>query len=588
MNTSYQIDDNVLVAMACIQAALEIVPHIIGPKKVWGPWMQDHLKIEEKKIFMLLKSFKGMLGNHHRNGMGVDTLLFDAMHADDPSTCHRKVDTPPTVPLQVKGQSLNVPVQGSSGLKLKLKQARSSVAASNTAVRTDDALTVTIGPAASQSPSHTDNGSESMWPAGGLNGNMWMPEDEGRRLCEKKRKKFKSWEFVDMDENEDDIWVSQFKCLDTKHKMRVVSSEASGDLEGVGSRVCDALNGHIRHVFPQKPDVRLKTALAHEAASKPTINRKEWRDKMDAHFRFEDQAQMFEAREAQVLKGDIPSSLHMKMVLVFAFIQFSYHAHKVPGLPTQGDWLHHEPRWSLKLSNQASARHDPTVTLSVVWKPRTQFSTESHGEPHAGLIRLGRDSSAPAKGDSMTMSPKVVSSTCQMLELSESWCFNATRASQRGFRTIFEPVVCSGTERTVKKVHNGILVRGCLSKKDTISSLEEFENVPLQDQLKVYFNQVHLGKGESHKTRQTYPKVEDIPVLITVETHSMIETREVTCGTGTETDLLSKVVTRYFSDKLEKYVHFSRSSLKGMIALFCGPTFEIENSRKDLEKLISK
>lgn len=36
----------------------------------------------------------------------------------------------------------------------------------------------------------------------------------------------------------------------------------------------------------------------------------------------------------------------MKTVPVFAFIQRSYHAHKVPGLPTQGDCLHHEPRRS--------------------------------------------------------------------------------------------------------------------------------------------------------------------------------------------------------------------------------------------------
>lgn len=60
----------------------------------------------------------------------------------------------------------------------------------------------------------------------------------------------------------------------------------------------------------------------------------------------------------------------------------------------------------------------------------------------------------------------------------------------------------------------------------------------------VCFNQVHLGKGGPHKTRQTCPEVEDIPVLITVETHSVIETGEVTCGTGTGTDLLSKVSNR--------------------------------------------
>lgn len=43
----------------------------------------------------LLGSLKGMLGNHHRNGMGVDTLLFDAVRADDPSVSGEEyVDVP--------------------------------------------------------------------------------------------------------------------------------------------------------------------------------------------------------------------------------------------------------------------------------------------------------------------------------------------------------------------------------------------------------------------------------------------------------------------------------------------------------------
>ncbi|KAI9453882.1 hypothetical protein HD554DRAFT_2179246 [Boletus coccyginus] len=366
MNTSYQMDDDVLVATARIQAALEIVPRIVGPKKVWGPWMRDHLKVEEKKIPMaspsyphpkLLGSLKGMLGNHHRNGMGVDTLLFDAVRADDPSVSGEEyvdvpsgsfpkvngadlwwqdlppevslqVDTPPTVPSQVEGQSSNAPVQGSSGLKLKLKRAQSSVAARETAVRTDGgelilaefdvhdatldgnvALTVTTGPAASQGPSHAYNGSESMGPAGGRNGNTRAPEDEGSGLREKKRKKFKSREFVDTDEDEDDVRVGPSKRSGTKRKVRVVSPEASGDLEGVGSRVCDAcktrgsecswissaknskracqacVSAKTRCQVEGLPAIRRprgKTALAHEAASKPAIDREEWRDKMDA------------------------------------------------------------------------------------------------------------------------------------------------------------------------------------------------------------------------------------------------------------------------------------------------------------------
>lgn len=99
------------------------------------------------------------------------------------------------------------------------------------------ALTVTTRPAASQGPSHADNGSESMRPAGGRNGNTRTPEDEGSGLREKKRKKFKSREFVDTDEDEDDVRVGPSKRSGTRRKVRVVSPEASGDLEGVGSRV---------------------------------------------------------------------------------------------------------------------------------------------------------------------------------------------------------------------------------------------------------------------------------------------------------------------------------------------------------------
>lgn len=53
-----------------------------------------------------------------------------------------------------------------------------------------------------------------------------------------------------------------------------------------------------------------------------------------------------------------------------------------------------------------------------------------------------------------------------------------------------------------------------------------------------------MGKKGAHKTRQTCPEEENIPVLITVETHSVTETGEVSFGTGMETgtgcDMLSK------------------------------------------------
>lgn len=46
MNTSHQISENVLLATARIQAALELIPHIVGPKEAWVPWMRDNLEAE--------------------------------------------------------------------------------------------------------------------------------------------------------------------------------------------------------------------------------------------------------------------------------------------------------------------------------------------------------------------------------------------------------------------------------------------------------------------------------------------------------------------------------------------------------------
>lgn len=44
------------------------------------------------------------------------------------------------------------------------------------------------------------------------------------------------------------------------------------------------------------------------------------------------------------------------------------------------------------------------------------------------------------------------------------------------------------------------------------------------------------GRGKGLKT---CPEDKDVPVLITVETHSIVESGEVMCGTGS--DMLSKV-----------------------------------------------
>ena len=46
MNTPQQLDDNILIATACVRAALNVVPRIVGPMKQWGPWMHNQLQSE--------------------------------------------------------------------------------------------------------------------------------------------------------------------------------------------------------------------------------------------------------------------------------------------------------------------------------------------------------------------------------------------------------------------------------------------------------------------------------------------------------------------------------------------------------------
>lgn len=47
MDAPHEIDEKVLIATARVQAALAVVPRIVGPKEAWGPWMRDGLKTEQ-------------------------------------------------------------------------------------------------------------------------------------------------------------------------------------------------------------------------------------------------------------------------------------------------------------------------------------------------------------------------------------------------------------------------------------------------------------------------------------------------------------------------------------------------------------
>lgn len=43
MHESYQIDRNALLAVVRVQAALSLVPRIVGRKEDWAWWMRDNL-----------------------------------------------------------------------------------------------------------------------------------------------------------------------------------------------------------------------------------------------------------------------------------------------------------------------------------------------------------------------------------------------------------------------------------------------------------------------------------------------------------------------------------------------------------------
>ena len=46
MNTLCDISNEILLATARVQAALELIPCMVGPKEVWARWMMEKLKEE--------------------------------------------------------------------------------------------------------------------------------------------------------------------------------------------------------------------------------------------------------------------------------------------------------------------------------------------------------------------------------------------------------------------------------------------------------------------------------------------------------------------------------------------------------------
>ncbi|KAG9309154.1 hypothetical protein JVU11DRAFT_10864 [Chiua virens] len=94
MKPSYQIDENALLAVVRVRAALALVPYIVGLRETWTFWMRDNLEREVAHLSeptassphpKLLGSLKEMLYVHYTSGIEADTLRFEGIRADDPS-----------------------------------------------------------------------------------------------------------------------------------------------------------------------------------------------------------------------------------------------------------------------------------------------------------------------------------------------------------------------------------------------------------------------------------------------------------------------------------------------------------------------
>lgn len=65
MSSSYQIDSNVLLTTVRVQAALRLVPRILGSQTEWAFWMRDGLERElvSDPLCFLPQSLKNTSGN---------------------------------------------------------------------------------------------------------------------------------------------------------------------------------------------------------------------------------------------------------------------------------------------------------------------------------------------------------------------------------------------------------------------------------------------------------------------------------------------------------------------------------------------
>ncbi|KAG9309160.1 hypothetical protein JVU11DRAFT_10870 [Chiua virens] len=92
MSQNNKVDPVVLSATAKVQAALDLVPRLIGDRNIWAPWLRDHLYNELTSVrdpdsshphSTLLGSLERVLYDHLTSGSD-EALDFQGVRSDDP------------------------------------------------------------------------------------------------------------------------------------------------------------------------------------------------------------------------------------------------------------------------------------------------------------------------------------------------------------------------------------------------------------------------------------------------------------------------------------------------------------------------